>query len=208
MTKQILDGVEAQGFDGMIQEGPEAFEGYHGPLRCSVHHRHAGGWCEREGVMQIYGLSFCEVHGAEARAGALAEIYHNAGNALEDLLGPEDASANVAALAVIHAGIEEVRGRCIEAEKAQDDLVRRAYPVIPELVCPETTEYDPFTPSETFSPADFYMDDRIHVHRLMRLSWSVGQYWILESLEEHRECVSAQLAWALEDVERKVGKPA
>lgn len=208
MTKQILDGVEAEGFDGMIQEGPGAFERYSGPLRCFVHHRHAGGWCERPGVMQIYGLSFCEVHGAEAKAGALAEIYHNAGNALEDLLGPEDSSANVAALAVIHAGIEEVRTRCIEAEKAQDDLVRRAYPVIPEQVDPETTEYDPFTPSEAFSPADVYMDARIHVHRLMRLSWSVGQYWSLESLEEHRESVSAQLAWALEDVERKVGKSA
>lgn len=113
----------------------------------------------------------------------------------------------MAALAILHYGMEELRDRCIEAENAQGALVRRAYPVIPEQVDPETTAYDPFTPSDAFPPSDAYMSARMHAHRLMRLSWSVvGQHWILESLEEARESCSAQLAWALEDAERKLGR--
>jgi hypothetical protein len=211
MTKRILERLgrmEASGFDGMIREGAEAFAGYYGPRPCGVHHRDAGGWCERDAVMEIYGLGFCEVHGAEARAGALAELYHDAGNALEDLYRSEDSSANVAALAFVAASRDELSHRCIEAEEAEELAVRQAYPVIPERVCSETRAYDPFVPGSGASPADVYRGARTHAHKLMRLSWSVGEYWILEDLEEHRESASAQLAWALDDIERKIGKPA
>ncbi|MCA1716001.1 MAG: hypothetical protein LC781_03780 [Actinobacteria bacterium] len=47
------------------------------------------------------------------------------------------------------------------------------------------------------------MKARMHMHRLMRLSWSVGEYWILEILEEERQGASAQLAFALELRARK-----
>lgn len=49
MTKQTMESLEASGFDGMIQEGPDAFDGYDGAPPCFVHHRYAGGWCERPG---------------------------------------------------------------------------------------------------------------------------------------------------------------
>jgi len=51
------------------------------------------------------------------------------------------------------------------------------------------------------------MDVRMHLHRLMRLSWSVGQDWILEVLEEEREGASAQLAFALELRAQQTGQP-
>jgi hypothetical protein len=208
MTKQGLERLEASGFDGMIREGADAFGGSGLKMRCSVHHRHAGGWCERDAVMEIYGLSFCEVHGAEAKAGALAELYHDAGVYLEDRYNPHAREDNVAALELIAAGRDEMMRRCSEAEDAQDELIRRAYPVIPEQVCSETRAYDPYAQSSDASPVDVYMDARMHAHKLMRLSWSVGEYWILEDLEEHRESASAQLVWALDDIERKTGKPA
>lgn len=39
--------------------------------------------CEREAVMEVYGLCMCEVHGEEAAAGALEEIAYD----LEQELG-------------------------------------------------------------------------------------------------------------------------
>jgi hypothetical protein len=42
--------------------------------------------------------------------------------------------------------------------------------------------------------------------RLMRLSWSTGQNWLLEVLEEEREGASAQLAFALALQAQKTGQ--
>lgn len=97
MTQLTMESLEASGFDGMIKEGPEAFKGYLGPMPCFVHHRDAGGWCERTATMEAYGIAFCDPHGAEVKAGILAEIYHDAGNVLEDAYAPEDSSMNPAA---------------------------------------------------------------------------------------------------------------
>ena len=97
MTQLTMESLEASGFDGMIKEGTEAFKGYLGPMPCFVHHRDAGGWCERTATMEAYGIAFCDPHGAEVKAGILAEIYHDAGNVLEDAYAPEDSSMNPAA---------------------------------------------------------------------------------------------------------------
>lgn len=209
MTKLTMEGLEASGFEGIIQEGPDAFGDYGGPRRCFVHHRYAGGWCERPAVMQVYDIGFCEVHGAEAKAGALAELYHDAGNALADMSCYEDSSVNVAAETYIAVGKEEMTRRCIMAEETQVAALIEAYPVIEEYVDPETRGHDYFARNQANAdPVDVFFDARIHVYRLMRLSWSVGQYWMLEILEEERQGASAQLAFALLDRAQKTGQPA
>ncbi len=208
MTKQTMESLEASGFGGMIQEGPDAFDGYDGALPCFVHHRYAGGWCERPGVMQVYGISFCEVHGAEVKAGVMAEIYHDAARDIEDMSRYEDSSANVVMETYLSIGHRELTNRCIEAEEAQVVALQRAYPVIEKHVGPETSEHDYYDTHGNPDPGDMYMDARMHTHKLMRLSWSVGEYWILEILENEREHASAQLAFALEDRARKTGQPA
>ncbi len=48
-------------------------------LPCFVRHPDAGGQCWRPAVMQVYGLGFCEVHGPEAKLGAMSEAAHDAG---------------------------------------------------------------------------------------------------------------------------------
>lgn len=208
MTKITMESLEASGFEGMIQEGPDAFNRYSGPLPCFVHHRDAGGWCERTGVMQVYGISFCEVHGAEASAGALAELYHDAGNAIEDISGSEDVSANVVADAYLIIGRDEMARRGVEAEEAQAAALVEAYPVIEEHVDPETRDHDYLNPDHgNKDPVDVFFDARMHLYRLMRLSWSVGERWMLEILEEERQAASAQLAFALLDRARKTGQP-
>jgi hypothetical protein len=78
MTEQTL-GAEA-----IVREGDEAFARYRrlieerGQLPCVVRHPDAGGQCQGLAVMKVYGLNFCEIHGAEAKAGALEEIYFDA----------------------------------------------------------------------------------------------------------------------------------
>ncbi len=208
MTHPTIESVEASGFDGMIKEGPEVFGGYPGPMPCFVHHRDAGGWCERTATMQAFGIAFCEVHGAEVKAGILAEIYHDAGNALEDLFGPDDSSKNVAAWAYLDIGRREMIARTIEAGEAEEAALVRAYPLNLERVDTESREYDYRKPNyDNNDPVDIFHDARMHVLRLMRLSWSVGQYWILENLEEQRQGASAQLAFALELRARELGQP-
>lgn len=80
--------------------------------------------------------------------------------------------------------------------------------MIEKHVDSETSEHDYYDTHGNPDPGDMYMDARMHTHRLMRLSWSVGEYWILEILENEREGASAQLAFALEDRARKTGQPA
>ncbi len=174
MTQVTMETLEAGGFEGIIKEGAEAFEWTRVPLPCFVHHRDAGGWCERDAAMEAYDIPFCEVHGAEIKAGILAEIYHDAGKVLE---------AEAAALVL-------------------------AYPVakLEERVDPETTERDYHKPNPNKDPVDIFFDARMYTLRLMRLSWSAGQNWMLEVLEEEREGASAQQAFALALRAQKTGQ--
>ncbi len=57
-------------------------------MACFVRHKAAGGRCERRATTEVYYLPFCEIHGAEAKAGTLAEIYHDAEYALDGLINP------------------------------------------------------------------------------------------------------------------------
>jgi hypothetical protein len=108
----------------------------------------------------------------------------------------------------LNVGVREMAHRCIKAEEAQVEALRRDYPLIPERVDTETREHDYGVPNHANDdPVDMYFDSRIHVLRLMRLSWSVGQYWLFEQLEKERQGASAQLAYALELRAQKTGQP-
>src|SRR3954452_13731010 len=77
---------------GLVLEGEEALErvrtGAGESLLCCVRHEDAGGQCQRPAVMAVYELCFCEIHGAEAKAGALEEAYYDAANFLARLDNP------------------------------------------------------------------------------------------------------------------------
>ncbi len=207
MTHPTMETLEASGFEGMIREGLRAFGGDRAPRPCFVHHEDAGGWCERAATVEAFGIGFCEVHGAEVKAGVLAEIYHDAGEVLKDF-GPNDSSMNVAAWTHLDVGWREMTRRCVEAEEAQAAALLLAYPFNPERVDSETNAHNYHSPlPANDDPVDIFFDARMLVHRLMRLSWSVGQDWILEVLEEERQAASAQLAFALELRAQKLGQP-
>jgi hypothetical protein len=52
---------------------------------CWVRAEAAGGECKRPSVVRVYGMPFCEEHGAECNAGALEELYSEASFALDQM---------------------------------------------------------------------------------------------------------------------------
>ncbi len=92
----------AEGLVCELQESPAL-----GSWECVVSHEDAGGQCEREGVMEVYGLVFCEVHGREARAAALEELYFDAEEFLGRLDNPTVRNLNGETFRLIRAAIGE-----------------------------------------------------------------------------------------------------
>lgn len=182
-------------------------------LPCWVRHPSAGGQCPRAATTMVYGLLFCEAHGAEATAGALAELFQDAGDYLERLDNPHVPPPNAEAAKAFKlalSGLDRHRSEH-ETEEAEDAALMRAYPTIPGHVCYETVAFDyRFGPGNEYGPGEMptevYRDARRLLCKEMRLAYEWGADWLVEVLEYERESASAQLAFALEDYERKTRK--
>lgn len=181
-------------------------------LPCRVRHPSAGGPCARTAATMVYGLLFCEVHGDEATAGALVELYGDAADYLERLYNPHAPIPNAEAERVAGGAWRGPHELEVRYERTEEEALRRAYPTIPEHVCYETVAFDyswdpenPTSPNDW--PAEVYQDARRLLCKEMRLAYEEGADWLVEVLEHEREAASAQLAFALEDYERKTGSP-
>ncbi len=109
MATENTIGAEALVVD--IPEGDEWRE-----VPCWVRAETAGGPCKRmPSVVRVYGLPFCEDHGAEAKAGALEELYNDAAQVLELLDNPHAREHNPEALRIIRAGITELNNASVNA---------------------------------------------------------------------------------------------
>lgn len=97
----------------------------------------------------------------------------DAGDFLERLDNPYAPIPNeeVAVALCAAAGIVEKCHR--DADRAEWDAPRRAYPEIPERVDPEIIDHDYREPVST--PQEDYLDSRKLLHHMMRLAfWRVG----------------------------------
>ena len=178
-------------------------------LPCWARHPAAGGQCPRAATTMVYGLLFCEIHGAEAAAGALAELFQDADDVLERLDNPHAPHPNQEAANALEAARRMLERRRDEHEEDEAAL-RRAYPVIPEKVCAETVAFDyRFGPGNEYGPGEqpteVYQDARRLLCNQMRVAYEEGADWLVEVLEYEREAAAAQLAFALVDYERKTG---
>ncbi len=187
-----------------LDDDPRAHE-----FPCWVRHPSAGGLCGRTATTMVYGLLFCEIHGAEATAGAIAELFQDAGDVLERLDNPHAPHPNQEAANALEAAQRKLDRRRGEYEEDEAAL-RLAYPVIPDRVCYETVAFDyRFGPGNEYGPGDqpteVYQDARRLLCHQMRVAYEEGADWLVEVLEYERESASAQLAFALEDYERKTG---
>jgi hypothetical protein len=100
-------------------------------IGCLDTHEDAGRWCERPAVMEVYGLFFCEVHGTEAKARCLEELYDDALQFLELFDARHVRMMNPEVLRIVRTGVGELPD-WPEPDSAQALLA--AYPVIPERV--------------------------------------------------------------------------
>ena len=127
MTEKNL-GAEALVLEG--EETPELWRGETGPPPCFVHHPDACGKCLRDAVMKVYGLPFCEIHGAEAKTGALEELYFDAANFLGRLDNIHVLPPNPATLGALRRAVSELQEAEASASgRATDEALRRAYPL-------------------------------------------------------------------------------
>ena len=170
---------------------------YHG--RCCVRHEDAGGRCDRQAVLEVYGLLFCEVHGPEVRSGALEEMYFDAGWYLEYLDTTAGfAPPNPALVATVKAANRGFMRRC--GEEDPEDVLARAFPLLPDRVDAETVEHysDKDWPGkyDYEAPYDHYLRVRMLVHHLMRVAYQDSSRRLVEVLERERESIAAQAAYA------------
>ena len=185
----------APGADALMRE-PAAGES--GPLPCVVRHADAGGRGGRPAALEGWGLALCAVHGAEAKAGALAEMYGDAA----DFLGRLDNAhvpdyPNPAAQAALRRAVSGLQAAGSNVARGEEEALLAAYPLIPERADGATLEYDWHAFRGALTPDEAFYLARALVCRLMRLAFEAGAGWLVEVLEPERESVAAQTAFAV-----------
>ena len=184
---------------GIVRRGEGASEHFKGYVerfgeapRCHVGHHFD---CERESVMDVYGLHFCEAHGEQAAASAFEEIYH-------DLESRWDDSNRTYATNVDHA-LRLAMKTLPSYEDDYDRKLRAAFPYDEKArkqVLEDTLLYFQLPQEERFGfapPYDQHRTDCVVVCRHMRIAFEQRETWLVELLEEHREASAVQAAWAL-----------
>ncbi|CAN5741461.1 hypothetical protein BH24ACT22_BH24ACT22_18220 [soil metagenome] len=153
---------------------------------------HAFG-CERESVMEVYGLHFCEAHGEEAASAAFEEIYYD----LERRIVPDDSDLNPHVEHAFRLAMKSVPP--YDGDDSEAALLK-AYPLdenTRQRVEAETPLYIEEPDDDHLPPFDAHLGDRLLVCRHMRLAFEEGATWLVEMLEKHREYCAAQAAYAL-----------
>ena len=194
-----------RGAENLVREGAEAFAEpmrelieENEPLPCVVGLHSSLEKCGRDATMEVYGLSFCEIHGAECKAGALEELYFDAAQEVQRPLNLHITRMNPEAERVLRAATDELNALVRDAEQ-DEELLLRAFPLVRERVCAGTLEYveDPDSWRDHSPPYDTHRSVRLLIHKVMRLAYGEGVGGLVESLEPDRESVAAQAAYAL-----------
>jgi hypothetical protein len=165
--------------------------GFAGGEDCVVSHADAGGPCGRPGNRMVWELAFCEVHGAEAEAAALAEITEDAEIELQALRGAENSR--------------------LDPERDHEKALLLAYPLIEGRADPTVTnfnyeaKYSGDRPVD--GPVDWWAETRYLLCQFMREANGQGLPELVRELEALRERASAQLVQAEDDYERRYVAP-
>ena len=173
---------------GLGRYGPNPNPRGDGGPSCRVSHPAAGGPCGEPAVMEVWALPFCAVHGAEAEAAALAEMWQEARAGMRAALdgGRGAWRTNAALLYALRRAEHEARENEEGAERAHEDAVRDAYGgADASHTDPDTLNYhgDPFVGT----PVNWWRETRVAVCKAMREAAEGGLTHAadLEPLREH-----------------------
>lgn len=168
-------------------------------MHCFVQHADAGGRCEEPASKVVYGLYFCEAHGAEAEAGALLEAYTDASYFFERLNNPHVPGFN----SIVDRELAALAERLTDAafsDAAHHVALMHAYPSVPEgrreQIDSWKRDEDPYP--EAVETA--LLDALTTTHKLMRLAYEEGETPLLETLEQEREGLAAHAAYAMREL--------
>ena len=168
-------------------EGPRCFAGH-------------GFGCERESVMEVYGLHFCEAHGEQAASAAIEELIFDVEQHLHVGTGAHKSNLSP------HVEHALYQARLAPPDGGDyDERVLAAFPLDVkgrEQVEPETFMYieDRLAGKDTFHtspPYDTHRYEETIVCQHMRLASEQDATWLVEMLEKEREASAAQAAWTL-----------
>lgn len=167
-------------------------------LPCFVQHADAGGQCPEKASKIVYGLNFCEVHGAEAGAGALYQARQEAGEFFERLRNP-----HVPALStLIVEQLAEAQQRLTPTALDDGDyhqVLAAAYPddAIPESVRRQMDNWSRDESRDMSTVEDVLLDSLATLHRILQIAHSDGQVWLVEQIEIMRQAEAARCSYAM-----------
>lgn len=167
-----------------------------GPF-CSVSHPATGGPCGKPASIEVWALPFCEVHGAEAEAASVAEMWEDARRAAGSaVVGGRGAwRMNGALLYTLRRAEHEARQNEEDAEHTHEDAMQDAYGETDAThTDSDTLRYngDPFAGS----PVDWWSETRRAICKAMREAHEGGLTHGAD-LEPLREYATAQEVLAL-----------
>jgi hypothetical protein len=168
------------------------------PTGCFVRHEDAGGPCGNESVMEVHGIPLCQLHGREARIGALSEACHAAASFLER---QRFAGAPEPLNRALGVALGEIDASYPTADSYHQALVA-AYPDPPVDVRERVKRWQAGAEPGDLTAVDILLKRLDTIHRLMRIAHEAGEGDLVELLEEERELTAAEAAVALADVER------
>jgi hypothetical protein len=163
---------------------------------CMVSDEEVGGPCWRPPVLAVYGVKFCETHGAEAADGALEELHVNADEffrQFEDAYTPNPLVRRVGRL--WGNALPEQEQYSFSSEDTEIAL-RTAFPFRADMVGMDLAAElaDPIAGNP--HSLDSCLDERFAMHAVMRVAFQHGLDWVVDKLEKHRQHVAAQTAYA------------
>jgi hypothetical protein len=167
-------------------------------LPCFVQHPDAGGQCPEKAATIVYGLHFCEVHGAEAGPGALYQARQEAGEFFERLRSP-----HVPALStLIVEQLAEAQQRLTPTALDDGDyhqVLSAAYPddAIPESVRRQMDNWSRDESRDMGTVEDVLLDSLATLHKILQIAHSDGQVWLVEQIEIMRQAEAARCSYAM-----------
>lgn len=167
-------------------------------LPCFVQHADAGGRCERLAGTYVYGLAFCEAHGAEAGAGALYQLRQEAGEFFERLRNPHVPALNE----LVDQELEESARRIsptADADEPYHQALARAYPdeAIPESVRREIEGWSRDESRGMGTVEDVLLDSLATLHKILFIAYQYGETWLAENIEVMRQAEAARCSYAM-----------
>ena len=182
---------------GLANYGPNPNPRGDGGPFCSVSHPAAGGPCGKPASVEVWALPFCEVHGAEAEAAALVEMWQEARAGVRAALDGSRPTwrMNAALLYTLRRAEHEARENEEDAECAHEAAIQNAYgDADTSQTDSDTLNYngDPFAGG----PVDWWRETRLAVCKGMREAHE-GGLTHAKHLEPLREYATVQEVLAL-----------